>query len=121
MGYFDFDIGKRQAEEEVKEVTSKKQKVDDEVAAKQKVLKVVKISSEESFHESEDVVLYFNVYICCYEFNVVDPVFVCYCNVIDLCHVIDRYIVFFIVFQTQIGEIPHFNFEGNYYSIVRIN
>jgi len=36
LGYFDFDIGKRQAEEEVKAVTSKKQKVD-EVAAKQKV------------------------------------------------------------------------------------
>jgi hypothetical protein len=61
LGYFDFDIGKRQAVEEVEEVSSKKQKVD-EVAAKQKVLKVVKISSQESFHESEDVVLYFNVY-----------------------------------------------------------
>lgn len=43
LGYFDFDIGKRQAEEEIKEVSSKKQKVD-EVAAKQKVLK------EGSFH-----------------------------------------------------------------------
>lgn len=60
--FFYLDIGKRQAEEEVKAVTSKKQKVDDEVAAKQKVLKVVKLSSEESFDESEDAVLYFNVF-----------------------------------------------------------
>jgi hypothetical protein len=67
LGYFDFDIGKRQAEEEVRAVTSKKQKVD-EVAAKQKVLKL---------------------------FQCVDPVFVCYCNVIDLCHVIDMYLLTF--------------------------
>jgi hypothetical protein len=64
LGYFHFDIGKRQAEEEVKAVSAKKQKVE-EVAAKQKALKVVKkeeSSLEESSEESEDEVLYFTAY-----------------------------------------------------------
>jgi hypothetical protein len=62
---FDFDSGKRYADDEIeKQVSAKKQKVV-EVAAKKKAQKVVKkeSSSDESSSSSEDEVLYMAI-IC---------------------------------------------------------
>lgn len=57
---FDFDVGKRQAEEEIKKVSAKKQKVEEVIAKQKKEAVVQKVkeesSSEEDSSESEDEV-----------------------------------------------------------------
>jgi hypothetical protein len=84
IGLFDFDIGKRQAEEEVKAVSAKKQKLEEVKQKKEAELKKVKkeesSSEEDSSDESEDEVL-FSIHCICFDvfFVIIDHGMLYYC------------------------------------------